>query len=159
MPAFFPFTQGSESRVRPNSDASPLLGRYRAVPTAQQQSIGRRSSRRGLFGRRSSAAAAAAASQQQYGSLRVGYGAAILDGGGVDDDDDDDDDLDDLDASRWARLWRRWVLDLWVRPRAGAVKRAADHWYSRYGLLVFLPALLVGSPFTATTYIPAAPVC
>ncbi|KAJ4146531.1 hypothetical protein NW754_001996 [Fusarium falciforme] len=34
MPSFFQFTQGSESRVRPN-DSTPLLGRFRAVPRAR----------------------------------------------------------------------------------------------------------------------------
>jgi hypothetical protein len=43
----------------------------------------------------------------------------------------------------WERVWRRWVVDLWVRPRQLAVKRVAEKWYTRYGLLVFLPALMV----------------
>ncbi|KAF4125040.1 hypothetical protein GMORB2_3879 [Geosmithia morbida] len=145
MPTYFQFTQGTESRVRPNSDASPLLGRYRAVPTAQQGSlrVGRRSSRWGLF-----SGGGGGGGGGPYSSLRAaGYGA-VLDAGGFGDDDDDDDDggdvddLDDLDGSVRARLWRRWVLDLWVRPRNVAVKRVVDHWYSRYGLLVFMPALL-----------------
>jgi lipopolysaccharide/colanic/teichoic acid biosynthesis glycosyltransferase len=35
------------------------------------------------------------------------------------------------------------VIDLWVAPRQSAVKKVVDIWWSRYGLLVFLPALLV----------------
>lgn len=42
--------------------------------------------------------------------------------------------------------WQRLVVDLWVAPRQTAVKRVLDKWWSRYGVLVFLPALLVCCP-------------
>lgn len=43
----------------------------------------------------------------------------------------------------WTRLWRACALDLWVAPRQAAVAKVVDAWWSRYGLLVLLPALLV----------------
>lgn len=45
--------------------------------------------------------------------------------------------------SRWERLWQAYFIDLFVDPRPSAVKRVVDRWWSRYGLLVFLPAALV----------------
>lgn len=143
MPSFFQFTQGSESRIRPN-DSSPLLGRFRAVPPPPppRGSLARRPSQLGLLSERLAAAAG-------RGSVHVGYGALVA--AELDNSDDDDgpggpgETVDDLDdgLSRFERLWQKWVLDLWVDPRQGAVKRVVDKWWSRYGLLVFLPALLV----------------
>lgn len=139
MPSFFQFTQGTESRVRP-VDTSPLLGRFRAVPP--RPGLGQhRSSRLGLFSDRLAEAGG-------RGSVHVGYGALVaaeLRGGQDDSDDDDvsDHGLDD-DATVWETIWKRWVLDLWVDPRQPAVKRVLRRWWSRYGLLVFLPAMLVG---------------
>lgn len=131
MPSFFPFTQGTESHVQHN-DTSPLLGRFRAVPPRDQPS-GRRQS--GLLSNR-------------RGSVHVGYGALVV--GEIldadDEDDDSDDDSDDGTLSRWERIWQRWVVDLWVRPKQLAVKRIAEKWWTRYGLLVFLPAALVRCP-------------
>ena len=162
MPPVFQFTQGTESRSRPNDDSSPLLGRYRAV--APRPSLGRRrSSQLGLL---SSRLADAAGSR---GSVHVGYGAIVaaqledeLDSGSdISDNDggvilwgDEDDNLngkgwDLFSRKRWERRWRRWVLHLWVEPRQLAVKRVVDVWYSRYGTLVFLPAVLVSPHFTA----------
>jgi hypothetical protein len=135
MPSFFQFTQGTESHTRPN-ESSPLLGRFRAVPPPRG-SLTRRPSQLGLLSERLAAAAG-------RGSVHVGYGALIA--AELDSSDDDDprghQDVDD-GLSRWEWLWQRWVLDLWVDPRQGAVKRVVDKWWSRYGLLVFLPALLV----------------
>lgn len=80
----------------------------------------------------------------------MGYGAAALFAAGLEDSDDSDDDVSSIDSmeghggwGRWQRRWKRWVVDLWVEPRQAAVKRTVDRWYSRYGLLVFLPAALV----------------
>lgn len=79
--------------------------------------------------------------------MHVGYGALLAAGllGGSEDDEDDDVSSDELDGpgSRWERIWQRWVVDLWVHPKQIAVKRIAERWWSRYGLLVFLPAILV----------------
>jgi hypothetical protein len=157
MPSFFQFTQGSESRTRP-VDASPLLGRFRAVPPSQsgRNSVRRRSSQLGLLSDRLVAAAG-------RGSVHVGYGAIIA--AQLDDEDDYADGSaggysgygwvgNEIDAhdgrlreaenvSPWQRLWLKYVTHLWVNPKQGAVKRVVDKWWSRYGLLVFLPALLV----------------
>jgi len=74
----------------------------------------------------------------------VGYGALVV---GDDDvghsEDDSDDGLEDGSGlSRLDWLWQRWVIDLWVNPRQLAVKRVAERWYTRYGLLVVLPAAM-----------------
>ncbi|CAH0056533.1 unnamed protein product [Clonostachys solani] len=130
MPTYFKFTQGTESRVRPN-DSSPLLGRFRAVPPRDQQLAASQVNRLGVAGAR--------------GSVHVGYGALVIAGleGHQNDDEDDDVSTEDLDGiSRLERLWQRWVVDLWVHPRQAAVKKIAEKWYTRYGLLVFLPAIL-----------------
>jgi hypothetical protein len=71
--------------------------------------------------------------------------AAGLLGDSEDGEDDDvsSDDLDGASGSRWEKIWQRWVIDLWVHPKQIAVKRVAERWWTRYGLLVFLPAILV----------------
>ncbi|KAK0391958.1 hypothetical protein NLU13_1456 [Sarocladium strictum] len=136
MPSFFQFQQGTESHVRPPAhDTSPLLGRFRAVPP--RPGVARRPSQLGLL------------ANNGRGSVHVGYGAAALFAAGLEDSDDSDDDVSSIDSmeghggwGRWQRRWKRWVVDLWVEPRQAAVKRTVDRWYSRYGLLVFLPAAL-----------------
>ena len=40
------------------------------------------------------------------------------------------------------RFWRR-LLYTWVEPKASVVRRVVDAWWSRWGALVVLPALLV----------------
>lgn len=52
------------------------------------------------------------------------------------------DELED-ERSVWERTWQRWVLDIWVDPRQSAVRRVVDKWYTRYGFLVLMPAVLV----------------
>lgn len=142
MSSFFQFTQGTESRVRVN-DSSPLLGRFRAVPPRPGLSR-RRSSQLGLLSDRLSGGV------DGRGSVHVGYGAIIaaqLSAEDVNGDNDNsnaiDDDDDDGDTSTWEKLWQGWVIDLWVDPKQTAVKRTVSRWWSRYGLLVFLPAVLV----------------
>jgi hypothetical protein len=82
--------------------------------------------------------------------VHIGYGAAALFAAGLDDSEDSDDDVSSIDSveghgmmATLERRWRKWVVDLWVEPRQAAVKRTVDKWWSRYGLLVFLPAALV----------------
>ncbi|KAG5965832.1 hypothetical protein E4U57_003609 [Claviceps arundinis] len=143
MPSFFQFTQGTESHSRP-SDSSPLLGRFRAVPPRPGLSR-RRSSQLGLLSDHFSSVTG-----DGRGSVHVGYGALVatqlLNHGNDNNDNDDDDgyamDLDGDEAWVGQRLWQRWILDLWVRPKQTAVKRMVDRWWTRYGLLVFLPAAL-----------------
>ncbi|OLN82927.1 hypothetical protein CCHL11_08397 [Colletotrichum chlorophyti] len=131
MPDFFQFTQGNESRTRFTSDSSPLLGRFRAVPP-QSDVPGRRrrSSTLGLF------------ASNNRGSVYVGYGA-LLSASGLDSYGNGaataSNDWEEL--STWERLWRR-IADVWVEPTQGAVKRVVDVWWSRYGVLVVMPAAL-----------------
>ncbi|KAI0474781.1 hypothetical protein F4859DRAFT_514629 [Xylaria cf. heliscus] len=164
MPEFFPFIPGTEtgpaaSRFHGADSTSPLLGRFRAVPPrttpASSSSIfpSRRWQRDPPPG---STGLDLLASGR--GSVHIGYGALIaagLDDGGEDGDEDWDSDDDDSDedgghkALRLARIWRRTVRkssrnieDLWVAPRQGAVRRVVETWWSRWGLLVILPAVL-----------------
>lgn len=139
MPEFFPFIPGTEtSRTARQhaSDASPLLGRFRAVPRSQQ--------------RRRSASALGLLSNGWRGSVHVGYGALIaseLDR--APQDDDSNDGYEDDDGAGWAQRGYRWarrnVEDLFIAPRQAAVKRVVDKWWTRWGILVFLPAALVSS--------------
>lgn len=74
--------------------------------------------------------------------MHVGYGALVV---GHDDDDVSVEELggrNEGDVGEWERRWQKWIVDLWVHPRQGAVKKIADRWWSRYGLLVLLPAIL-----------------
>lgn len=95
------------------------------------------------------------------GSVHIGYGALVA--AGLDDEGDEagdwsSDESDDEDgAGRVAKIWRRTVRktrrtveDLWVAPRHGAVRRVVETWWSRWGLLVLLPAVSVSPlvPFT-----------
>ncbi|KAK7985004.1 hypothetical protein PG996_005758 [Apiospora saccharicola] len=136
MPEFFPFIPGTEtSRTARQhaSDASPLLGRFRAVPRNQQ--------------RRHSASALGLLSSGGRGSVHVGYGALITSElGRAPDDDGDNAIYDDNDGAGRAlkayRVVRRNVEDLFVAPRQTAVKRVVERWWTRWGVLVFLPAAL-----------------
>ena len=146
MPSFFQFTQGTESRVRLH-DSSPLLGRFRAVvPPSPRDGAGRRPSQPNLF----------RAAGGGRGSVHVGYGAVLaarLDDE-ADDEDEDDNSNDVLGGGEdvesrwwvwWERVWRRKIMDVWVEPRQGAVRRVVEVWWTRYGALIVLPAVLVGS--------------
>ncbi|WQF87267.1 hypothetical protein CDEST_12281 [Colletotrichum destructivum] len=129
MPSFFQFTQGNESRTRPTSDASPLLGRFRAVP--QQSDVPgrrRRSSTLGLF------------ASNNRGSVYVGYGA-LLSASSLDSYDNGGTRSDWEDLSAWERTWCK-ISDVWVEPKQSAVKGVVDVWWSRYGVLVLMPAAL-----------------
>ncbi|KAH6990917.1 hypothetical protein BKA56DRAFT_667436 [Ilyonectria sp. MPI-CAGE-AT-0026] len=132
MPSFFQFTQGTESRVRPN-DSAPLLGRFRAVPPRPGDSAQQQHSQLGLL---------AGTVGNGRGSVHVGYGA-ILAASLVHDapSTTSSDELED-ELTKWERAWQRWVLDIWVDPRQSAVKRVVDKWWSRYGFLVLMPAAL-----------------
>jgi hypothetical protein len=150
MPTIFSFEQGSEQRSRYPTDSSPLLGRFRAVPRTDARGSNRRGSL-GLLTRAS-----------WRNSVHVGYGATALLNNGLDDDgsdgsddDEDDDDSDDAGGydgvatgrrkkrlAAWCR--RRWkrMHDLWINPKQGAVRRVTGVWYSRWFVLVVLPAAL-----------------
>ncbi|KAI0538770.1 hypothetical protein GGR58DRAFT_512892 [Xylaria digitata] len=161
MPEFFPFIPGTEtgpaaSRFHGADSTSPLLGRFRAVPprtTPSSSSIfSSRWQRSGSTGRLNPF------STSGRGSVHIGYGALIaagLDDGDEESDWSSDDDEDDIDEHgghkihRLARIWRRTVRKtkrnaegLWVAPRQGAVRRVVETWWSRWGILVLLPAVL-----------------
>lgn len=147
MPEFFPFIPGTEtSRTARQhaSDASPLLGRFRAVPRNQQRRHS--ASALGLLSNGSGSGS--------RGSVHVGYGALIASelGRAPDDDDNDNDIYDGNDgvgrAHKAYRVVRRNVEDLFVAPRQTAVKRVVERWWTRWGVLVFLPAALVSNSST-----------
>ncbi|KAF6833375.1 hypothetical protein CPLU01_05569 [Colletotrichum plurivorum] len=129
MPSFFQFTQGNESRTRLTSDSSPLLGRFRAVPP-QSDPPGRRrrSSTLGLF------------TSNNRGSVYVGYGA-LLSAAGLENPENEASRVGWEDLSLWQRTWQR-IKDVWVEPTQSAVKSVVDVWWSRYGVLVVMPAAL-----------------
>lgn len=152
MPSFFSFQQGSENvqNIRYGTEASPLLGRFRAVPRPSE--LDRSSPRRAR-----SANHVGLLSAGYRGSVHVGYGALIAaeleaedDGGdGGDDEFEDDDDFAlsgwsrTASVVRWLRRRARDIDNTWVNPKASAVKRTVDVWYTRWGALVVLPAVLV----------------
>jgi len=101
------------------------------------------------------------------GSVHIGYGAVrpAVGGSGArgpgagngypgdNDDDDSDSDTEDelfyaaeggfeLLSWRLRKLWK-WFEDTWVSPREKAVRRVTDPWWSRWLVLVVLPAALV----------------
>ncbi len=108
------------------NDSSPLLGRYRAVPDRQRQT--RRRSSNNLLG-----------SFRTGGLYGWGYGAVF---GDADDDSDDSDLLETEDMGR-LRRWGRVQKDLWLEPKQAAVAKLVERWWSRWTVLVFLPAALV----------------
>jgi hypothetical protein len=131
MPSFFQFQQGTESRARLNTDSSPLLGRFRAVPDT---SAGRRRSRgysgSGIFG--------------TFSAARIGevvFGNASEDGSETEGEVDEG-------GSRVGRVlkrWRRKARDLWLEPKQADVRRTVDIWWSRWAVLAVMPAGLVSS--------------
>ncbi|KAH8906137.1 hypothetical protein BR93DRAFT_928747 [Coniochaeta sp. PMI_546] len=148
MPNFFSFQQGSETnQARLNAaEASPLLGRFRAVPRPQQPGPSGLSPRRS---RSTSAAQLSLLSAGYRGSVHIGYGALLT----AELEDQEDDDTDDeaeyyADDGRWARLawwsrrlWKR-AEDTFVTPKAVVVKRLVDVWWTRWTVLVVFPALM-----------------
>lgn len=141
MPEFFPFIPGTEtSRVARQhaADASPLLGRYRAVPRTRNPPRSRTQNPLGFL-----------SATGGRGSVHVGYGALIasgLDDQGDDDDSDEDDYYSSGEVHTARRLWRKTtgkVRDLWIAPKQTAVKRVVEIWWSRWAVLIFMPASLV----------------
>ncbi|KAK0631724.1 hypothetical protein B0T14DRAFT_532351 [Immersiella caudata] len=154
MPSFFSFQQGSETvqNVRYGTEASPLLGRFRAVPRPsdldRSPRRARSSSQLGLL------------NAGWRGSVHVGYGALVaaeLEAAAAEEEADDGDDEEEEGAEgmglltggpgagrlvRGLRRLVRKVDDTWVNPKAGAVRRTVDRWWSRWGVLVLLPAAL-----------------
>jgi hypothetical protein len=130
MPSFFQFQTGTESRVRPNTDSSPLLGRFRAVPDTSGRRRSRGYSGSGLFG--------------TFSAARIGYGV-VFGGGSEDSDNEDEDGEGEGGLNGVLRRWARKGRDLWLEPKQVAVRRAVDRWWSRWAMLVLLPAALVSA--------------
>lgn len=140
MPTFFSFEQGSESRARfPPTDSSPLLGRFRAVPRADA-----RTNRRGSLGLLTRAS--------WRNSVHIGHGYGALIAAGLEDEggessssDEEEDLLVDETRPRWVKWcrkkWKR-IDELWINPKQAAVKKVAAVWWSRWLVLVVLPAAL-----------------
>lgn len=125
MPSFFAFQQGTETHGSPN-DSSPLLGRFRAVPDAQRQ--GRRSHRNSLIG--------------SFGGSTFGRGYSSIFGNGDSDDSDEGDLVDGEDMGALKR-WGRTQRDLWLDPKQATVSKTVGKFWSRWVVLVVLPAALV----------------
>lgn len=119
MPSFFAFNEGSETRG-PTNDSTPLLGRFRAVPERQ----GRRSHRNSIL--------------NFSGTGTFGRGISGIFGN----ESDSEDDFEDEDVSA-LRRWGRIQKDLWLEPKQVAVGRLVDRWWSRWAVLILLPAALV----------------
>jgi hypothetical protein len=125
MPSFFAFQQGTETRSSLN-DSSPLLGRFRAVPNAQRQ--GRRNHRNSLIG--------------TFSESTLGRGYTSLFGHGDSDDSDEGDRVDREDMGAFER-WSRVQRDLWLEPKQATVAKMVGRFWSRWIVLVILPAALV----------------
>lgn len=135
MPSIFQFQQGTESRAQPNTDSSPLLGRFRAVPDTSGRRRSRGYSGNGLFG--------------TFSASRLG---GVVFGVGSEDGSDEEGEGDGFgegtkvrSVRRWVRRWRTKMRDLWLEPKQVPVRRAVDRWWSRWFVLAFLPAALVSA--------------
>jgi hypothetical protein len=79
------------------------------------------------------------------GSFTAGRGFGYV---GVFENGDDSDEGDLLDNEDMG-VFRRWsftLRDLWLEPKQAAVAKLVDKWWSRWAVLVFLPAALVRDP-------------
>ncbi len=105
MPSFFSFQQGSEraQNVRYPSEASPLLGRYRAVPRPSDRAAAARGGGGGRGLLVSGQTGLLSADPAWRGSVHVGYGALAAaaaaeqeeEGDGDDEGEDSDEDGED----------------------------------------------------------------
>lgn len=126
MPSFFDFQQGNESRSSPAQEATPLLGRFRAVP-------GQRRGRAESVGRLLS---------NGYGSIFFGGILGHRLSAGEEGDEADLDGDEEPPPAGWASA-KRMVTILWIQPQQGAVRRCCERWWSRWSVLVVLPAAAV----------------
>ncbi|KAK4157769.1 hypothetical protein C8A00DRAFT_29306 [Chaetomidium leptoderma] len=156
---FFSFQQGSEraQNVRPLSEASPLLGRFRAVPRPPIGGGGGGGHTAAAARRHGSSSTGGLMGEPGWrGSVHVGYGALVVaaaeeeeeaglrgGGGGASDEEEEE------EGGGWRRRGKgrvrrllRGVGDIWVDPKASVIRRVVDVWWSRWGTLVVLPALL-----------------
>ncbi|TVY25224.1 Uncharacterized protein LHYA1_G006504 [Lachnellula hyalina] len=122
MPSFFDFQQGHDPRGA-TSDSSPLLGRFRAVPDASRRNGAHRNS------------------LSLLGSFTTGrrYAGVF---GNRDTGDDSSSEGQDGDAVGVVKGLSRTLRDLWLDPKQAAVARVVDKWWTRWTVLVVLPAAL-----------------
>ncbi|CAG8958432.1 hypothetical protein HYFRA_00011109 [Hymenoscyphus fraxineus] len=122
MPSFFDFQQGRDSH-RATSESSPLLGRFRAVPDTH------RSGRR-----RNSLLPNLGSGLGIYGGLFGASREGLVDGGSELDSSDDEEGV--------LRRWTRNSKDIWLEPKQAAVARVVDKWWTRWAVLIVMPAAL-----------------
>lgn len=125
MPSFFAFQQGHDPRGA-TSDSSPLLGRFRAVPDASPRNGRHRNS------------------LSLLGSFTTGrrYAGVF---GNREASDDSSIQGQDGDAVGLVKGLSRTLRDLWLDPKQAAVGRVVDKWWTRWTVLVVLPAALVSA--------------
>ncbi|EGZ78346.1 hypothetical protein NEUTE2DRAFT_102200 [Neurospora tetrasperma FGSC 2509] len=156
LPNFFSFEQGSESaQGRYQNESTPLLGRFRAMPGGPGR-------------RRESDDQTGLLSAGWRGSVHVGYGALMAaataedgeyhDNSSEDEDDSEGDGISDYGFFGAGALYgttltrrvmmkklnraRRRFYYTWVQPKASEIRRVVEHWWSRWFVLVVLPAVL-----------------
>ncbi|KAJ2892802.1 hypothetical protein MKZ38_009369 [Zalerion maritima] len=176
MPTFFPFQSGSPTRPRAwaDSDSTPLLGRFRAVPGPPRRPQNRRRlSQLGLLSGSNSPGASNGSVHVEgghgHGTFLGDYSSSDGDGEPIfrasgsarktsrkrrrrgtrwyyDDGDDsegsEDEELGLGKLSRFGRVLGTWIHDVWVDPTQSAVRKVVGVWYTRWGVLVVLPAAL-----------------
>jgi hypothetical protein len=124
MPTFFSFQQGNESHVE---NTTPLLGRFRAIPTATTSSTFR---------------------GKLFSSVNYGYGTLFrtrsTSSNGTDTDTygDGSGEWDAEEEGYGGRIWRN-IRDVWIEPRQHAVRRVVEVWYGRWTVLFIVPAAVV----------------
>jgi hypothetical protein len=122
MPSFFAFQQGSERRTAFTNETAPLLGRFRAVPDSPRFSEG---SGKSLLG---------------FNVDRLGAAFGV----GTSNDEGEVDNGED-EGCEGVPKWGKSMKDLWLEPKQSAVARVVDKWWTRWTVLVVLPAALVSS--------------
>jgi hypothetical protein len=122
MPSFFAFQQGSERRTAFTNETAPLLGRFRAVPDSPRLSGG---SGRSLLG---------------FNVDRLGAALGV----GTSNNESEEDNSED-EGCDGVTKWGKTMKDLWLEPKQSAVARVVDKWWTRWTVLVVLPAALVSS--------------
>jgi len=127
MPSFFNFQQGHDPHGA-TTDSSPLLGRFRAVPDAPRRNVRHRNSL-SLLG-----------SFTNGSAFGRGYGGVFGSGNAVDGSEEDDGEGQGL-----IRGWVKTSRDLWLDPKQATVRRVVEKWWTRWLVLVVLPAALVSS--------------
>ncbi|TGO35732.1 hypothetical protein BHYA_0148g00200 [Botrytis hyacinthi] len=128
MPSFFTFDQG---RDRFQTESSPLLGRFRAVPNAY--TTNGRTRRKSLLG----------FSIDGFGGAFGGRDEG--DEGGVDGYYFDGDEEEEGGVYGWRGRVRKWggeFRDTWIEPKQRSVAGCVERWWWRWGVLVGAPSVL-----------------